>query len=75
MFVRDNLIALVERTAEGFGSIGSTGMLTDRGLVYLVFRDGRTLLAGKGFEQTATPEQISQIRRFSEDLKSALQFS
>jgi hypothetical protein len=72
MFVRDNLIALVERTPEGFGSIGGTGLLTDRGLAYLVFRDGQAFLAGKGFEQPATPEQIAQVRKFSEDLKSAL---
>ena len=72
MFVRDNLIALVERTPQGFGSIGSTGMLTGRGLAYLVFRDGQAFLAGKGFEQPASPEQVAAVKRFSEDLKAAL---
>ena len=72
MFVRDNLIALVERTPEGFGSIGSTGMLTESGLAYLIFRDGQAFLAGKGFEQPATPEQTAAVRKFSEDLKAAL---
>ena len=72
MFARDNLIALVERTAEGYGSIGSTGILTDRGLAYLIWRDGQPFLSGKGFEQPATEEQVAAVRRFSEDLKAAL---
>jgi hypothetical protein len=74
MFVRDNLIALVERTADGYGSIGGTGILTGRGLAYLVWRDGRAFLAGKGLEQPATDEQVAAVRRFSEDLKGALRF-
>jgi hypothetical protein len=72
MFARDNLIALVERTAEGYGSVGSTGILTECGLAYLVWRDGQALLAGKGFEVPATDEQVAAVRRFSEDLKAAL---
>jgi len=72
MFARDNLVALVERTAEGYGSIGGTGVLTERGLAYLVWRDGQAFLAGKGFEQAATEEQVAMVRRFSEDLKAVL---
>jgi len=72
MFARDNLLALVERTAEGYGSIGSTGIFTERGVAYLVWRDGQAVLAGKGFEQPATDEQVAAVRRFSEDLKAAL---
>ncbi|MGO4879402.1 MAG: hypothetical protein ACLP59_01110 [Bryobacteraceae bacterium] len=72
MFARDNLIALVERTAAGYGSIGSTGMLTESGLAYLIWRDGRAFLAGKGFEYPATDEQVEAVRKFSEDLKAAL---
>jgi hypothetical protein len=72
IFARDNLVALVERTAAGYGSIGGTGILTDRGLAYLIWRDGQAFLAGKGFEQLATEEQIAAVRRFSEDLKAAL---
>ena len=73
MFTRDNLLALVERTAEGYGNIGSTGILTERGLAYLIWRDGQPYLAGKGFEQPAAEEQVAAVRRFSEDLKAALQ--
>ena len=72
IFARDNLIALVERTAEGYGSIGGTGILTDRGLAYLVWRDGQAFLAGKGFELPAMDEQLAAVRKFSEDLKAAL---
>ena len=72
MFARDNLIALVERTAAGYGSIGSTGILTESGLAYLIWRDGRAFLAGKGFEYPATDEQVEAVRKFSEDLKAAL---
>jgi len=72
IFARDNLLALVERTAAGYGSIGSTGMWTERGLAYLIWRDGQAFLAGKGFEQPATDDQVAAVRRFSEDLKAAL---
>ena len=64
MFARDNLIALVERTAEGYGSIGSTGILTERGLAYLVWRDGQAFLAGKGFEEATTEEQVAAVQVF-----------
>jgi len=72
MFARDNLVALVERLPEGHGSIGSTGVWTERGIAYLVWRDGAAVLAGKGFEQAATDEQVAAVLRFSEDLKAAL---
>jgi hypothetical protein len=72
MFARDNLVALVERTPEGYGGIGGTGVWTERGIAYLIWRNGRALLAGKGFEQPATDEQAAAVKQFSEDLKTAL---
>jgi hypothetical protein len=54
------------------GSQGSTGMLTPAGLAYLVWRDEQPFLVGKGVETPATPEQVETIRKFSEDLKTAL---
>ena len=72
LFARDNLVALVERTPRGCGSIGGTGILTERGLAYLVWREGQALLAGKGFEQPAGAEQVAAVRAFSADLKAAL---
>ena len=72
LFARDNLIALVERTPEGCGSIGATGILTGRGLAYLVWKEGQALLAGKGFQQPATDEEVAAVRMFSADLKAAM---
>ena len=72
MFARDNLVALVERTPEGYGSIGSTGVWTEQGIAYLVWREGRAFLAGKGFERLAADEVVAAVRKFSEDLKAAL---
>jgi len=36
LFTRENMIALVARTSEGFGTVGSAGVLTEHGLAYLV---------------------------------------
>lgn len=72
LFVRENCVALVERTEAGYGSIGSTGMMTESGLAYLIWRDGCALLAGKSGERPAEAAQVEAIRRFSEDLKTAL---
>lgn len=72
VFVRENCVALVERTEAGYGSIGSTGMMTESGLVYLVWREQVPLLAGKFGERPAEAGEVEAIRRFSQDLKSAL---
>ncbi len=70
IYVRGDCIAAVART-QGSNQ-GSTGMMTDQGLAYLVWRDGRPYLAAKGGETPATPEQVETIRRFSSDLSNAL---
>ncbi|HXK01852.1 MAG TPA: hypothetical protein VMS37_05580 [Verrucomicrobiae bacterium] len=66
IYVRGDCIAVVG------GTQGSTGMLTPQGLAYLIWRDGRPLLAAKGTETPATPQQVEAIGKFSEDLKAAL---
>ena len=73
VFARDNLIALVERREEGFGSIGSTGVATEQGLAYLVWRGGQAFLKSKTSEQAAGDEQVSAVRRFATELKAALE--
>ncbi len=70
IYVRDNCIAAVGST--GAGNQGSTGMMTEQGLAYLVWRDGQPFLAAKGSETPATPDQVEAIRKFSEDLNTAL---
>lgn len=74
VFERDGFISLVERTAvNGFGHIGSPGLLTSVGMAVMVQRgDGHVFLA-KGFEQAATSEQVEMIRRFARDLRLALE--
>ena len=72
LFSREQFLVLVERKQAGFGSIGSTGMMTENGLAYLIWREGRALLKGKGTEIEADAEQVEAMRRFSTDLEAAL---
>ena len=66
IYVRDNCIAAVGETQ------GSTGLMTEQGLAYLVWRDGQAFLAGKSGETQATAEQVETIQRFSQDLARGL---
>ena len=72
IFTRDGFVALVERRGQGFGGIGSAGLLVDQGLAPLVRRGDKTLFIARGFEQEATSEQVELLRQFSADLKHAL---
>jgi hypothetical protein len=72
LLARDTCVALVERTDAGLGSIGGTGVMTEAGLAYLVWREGRAILVGRGGESAAGEAQVEVIRRFSADLKAAL---
>ena len=69
LFARGNCIALVEKREN---TIGSTGMMTEQGLAYLVTRDGQAFLKSKSAETLAGEEQVSAIRQFSQDLADAL---
>ena len=75
VFVREVCVAMVGHGAAGALSIGSTGMMTENGLAYLVWRQGRPRLAAKRSEVAATPEQVEAIQRFSGDLRRALQLT
>jgi hypothetical protein len=72
VFERDGFVALVERTPEGFGGIGSAGILTGNGFAALIQRGQRSYFVARNFEQEATGEQVVALRGFSADLKSAL---
>jgi hypothetical protein len=72
VFERDGFVALVERTPEGFGGVGSAGILTGSGFAALVSRGERLYFVTKNFEQEAPPEQVTALRKFSSDLKNAL---
>ncbi|HUS05629.1 MAG TPA: hypothetical protein VMZ52_05015 [Bryobacteraceae bacterium] len=73
VFERDGFAALVERKGDAFGSIGSAGLLGEKGFAPLVLRNGETYFVARGFEQSASPEQVQGIRRFQSDLQSALE--
>jgi len=70
LYVRGNCTAAVGRTPAV--NQGATGMMTEQGLAYLVWRDGLPLLVSKGVEAPATSEQVEEIRKFTEDLGTAL---
>ena len=70
LYVRGNCVGAVGRTPAV--NQGATGLMTEQGLAYLVWRDGIPLLAAKGAEVGATAEQVEEIRKFTEDLKAAL---
>jgi hypothetical protein len=71
MFTRGMCAALVKPGTAGNG-IGSSGIMTEAGLAFLVWRDGRPYLAAKGRQTLASPEQVDEIAKFSLDLKRAL---
>src|SRR5262249_31681938 len=69
VFARDGFIALVERTREnGFGQIGSSGLLTERGMAVLVARGDSHFFVAKDFEVSASADDVETLRRFSRDL-------
>jgi hypothetical protein len=72
VFERDGFVALVERTPDGFGGIGSAGILTGNGFAALIHCGDRSYFVAKNFEQLASPEQVEALQRFSQDLKLAL---
>jgi hypothetical protein len=72
VFTRDGFVSLVERREDGFGAIGSAGLATRHGFAALAWRDGDPFFVARGFEQTATAEQVARLRAFESDLRAAL---
>lgn len=69
---RDGFIVLVERTAGGFGRVGSAGLLTDHGFAALVWRGARAFFIARNFEQPAAEQQVDALRSFSQIVKNCL---
>jgi hypothetical protein len=69
---RDGFIALVERVEAGFGRVGTAGLLTEKGLAPLVWRNDESWFVARGFEQRASVEQVESLRAFQRDLQVAL---
>ncbi len=72
VFERDGFICLVERLDDGFGRVGSAGLLTPGGLAPLVWRGEQAFFVAKGFEQPAAADEVQSLRKFAADLESAL---
>ena len=69
---RDGFVAFVERKGDEFGNIGAPGLMTEKGFAALVWRSGKAYFIARGFEQSATDEQVEKIRGFADDLERAL---
>jgi hypothetical protein len=72
VFERDGFVALVERTPDGFGGVGSAGILTGNGFAALIQRGDRSYFVARNFEREAPPAEVARLRTFSSDLKAAL---
>ncbi|MGH9631803.1 MAG: hypothetical protein ACRD7E_26150 [Bryobacteraceae bacterium] len=73
LLARDGFVVLIERKPDdGFGGIGAPGLLTERGLAPLVWRQDLPFFVTKDLELPAEPGQVEGIRRFQADLKQAL---
>ena len=72
VFHREGFAALVERLNESFGTVGTAGLLTEKGIAPLQWRNDEAFFVAKGFEQRATAEDVSQLRAFQKDLEAAL---
>jgi hypothetical protein len=71
-FERDGFIALVERSNDAFGRIGAAGLLSEKGMAALIWRNGSPYFVAKGFEQPATDTDIERLRAFQRDLEASL---
>ena len=72
VFERAGFAALVARTPEGFGSVGSAGLLTAGGFAALVWRGGQPCFVRKGVDLPASAAQVEALRAFASDLEQAL---
>ncbi len=69
LLLRDRCMAVYDT---GTGTLGSTGIFVEGALAYLVWQDERPFLVAKGNRRIAAPDEVTELRRFSEDLKQAI---
>ena len=72
IFERDGFVAFVERREDAFGNIGTPGLMTERGFAALIWRGDQAFFVGKGFEQSASADEVQKIRAFALALAGAL---
>jgi hypothetical protein len=73
VLARDGFASLVERSGEGFGKVGAAGRVDERGFAALLWRSGEPYFVAKHGEEAATKEDVERLRKFSVDLKAALE--
>lgn len=69
---KDGCFALVEKRGDGFGQVGSPGVMTEQGFAPLLERDGKCSFFCRGYEEPANPARVAAIRAFFTQLKQAL---
>ena len=69
---REGCVVLVERRGEGFGAIGSPGVLIEGGFAALVARNGKDWLVGKSEARAASGGEAAAARRLYRDLRNIL---
>ena len=72
VFVRDGCCVVVERRGDGFGAVGSPGLLNESGFAALVARDGGDWVVGKSESRIATQAEASAARRLYRELREIL---
>lgn len=66
---RDGFVILVQKHEGGFGGIGTAGMLTEHGFAPMLNGE----FVAKQFRYRPTEAEVERMRRFSADLKEALE--
>ena len=67
--VRDNCIAMLIPGVDGFQLLGTAGWRMGDAIGVLVEKDGRRVFQNKREIVEATPERLTTLREFKEDLK------
>jgi len=70
--VRDNCIALLVPTPDGLQMLGTPGWQMGEAIGVLVESEGRSVFQAKQGIVEATPERLSALRLFREDLQRLL---
>lgn len=73
VFAREGCVVLVERRGEGFGAVGSPGLLVEQGgFAALVRRPEGDFFVWKGGEREASPAEAAAARRLFTELRTIL---
>lgn len=72
VFARERFVALVRKTGEGFGPVGSAGLLTEQGMAVVIWKHGKPYFVAKNWQSEATEEEIARLRKFANDLEQVI---